>query len=54
MSLPFPILSDPALRLGELLKLPTFQANGQPLYKRLTMIIRDGGSSTSSIRSSPG
>ncbi len=42
MSLPFPILSDPALRLGELLKLPTFQANGQPLYKRLTMIIRDG------------
>jgi peroxiredoxin len=42
MSLPFPILSDPELRLAELLRLPTFKANGQPLYKRLTMIVRDG------------
>ena len=29
MSLPFAILSDPALRLGELLRLPTFEANGR-------------------------
>jgi peroxiredoxin len=42
MSLPFPILSDPELRLAELLRLPTFEANGRRLYKRLTMIIGDG------------
>jgi peroxiredoxin len=42
MSLPFPIVSDPELRLAELLRLPTFEANGRPLYKRLTMIIDDG------------
>jgi peroxiredoxin len=40
--LPFSILSDPELRLGELLRLPTFQGAGQRLYKRLTMIISDG------------
>src|ERR1700743_288065 len=39
MSLPFAILSDPALRLGELLRLPTFEADGQRLYKRLEMIV---------------
>jgi peroxiredoxin len=42
MSLPFAILSDPELRLGDLLGLPTFDAAGQRLYKRLTMIILDG------------
>jgi len=42
MSLPFAILSDPALRLGELLRLPTFEADGKRLYARLTMIVRDG------------
>jgi peroxiredoxin len=42
MSLPFGILSDPALRLAGLLRLPTFEANGRPLYKRLTMIIVNG------------
>jgi peroxiredoxin len=42
LSLPFSILSDPELRLGELLRLATFQAAGQRLYKRLTMIIFDG------------
>lgn len=42
MSLPFPILSDPSLRLGGLMRLPTFEANGRTLYKRLTMIILDG------------
>jgi peroxiredoxin len=42
MSLPFAILSDPELRLAELLGLPTFEAGGRRLYKRLTMIISDG------------
>jgi peroxiredoxin len=42
MSLPFAILSDPELRLAELLGLPTFEAGGQRLYKRLTMIVSDG------------
>ena len=42
LSLPFAILSDPDLRLGELLRLPTFQADGQRLYTRLTMIVSDG------------
>lgn len=41
LSLPFAILSDPELRLGELLRLPTFQAAGQRLYKRLTIIASD-------------
>ncbi len=39
LSLPFAILSDPDLRLGELLRLPTFEADGQRLYARLTMIV---------------
>jgi peroxiredoxin len=42
LSLPFAIVSDPELRLAELLRLPTFQADGQQLYARLTMIIADG------------
>jgi peroxiredoxin len=42
MSLPFTILSDPGLRLGELLRLPAFEAAGQRLYTRLTMVILDG------------
>jgi peroxiredoxin len=42
MSLPFAILSDPELRLGQLLGLPTFDAAAQRLYKRLTMIVLDG------------
>jgi peroxiredoxin/mannose-6-phosphate isomerase-like protein (cupin superfamily) len=42
MSLPFAILSDPELRLGELLGLPAFEAAGKRLYARLTMIVLDG------------
>jgi peroxiredoxin len=42
LSLPFPILSDPELRLAELLRLPTFQTAGRRLYKRLTMIVSGG------------
>jgi peroxiredoxin len=42
LRLPFQMLADPTLRLAEALNLPTFEANGSRLYKRLTMIVRDG------------
>ncbi|NUR57647.1 MAG: redoxin family protein [Catenulispora sp.] len=42
LRLPFAMLSDPRLRLAEALDLPTFEARGQTLYKRLTLVIRDG------------
>ena len=38
--LPYPMLSDPKRLLGRALDLPTFDANGMTLYKRLTMIVR--------------
>lgn len=40
--LPFALLSDPDLRLAGALRLPTFAAGGMRLYKRLTLIVRDG------------
>lgn len=42
LHLPFPLLSDEALRFGEALKLPTFEAAGQRLLKRLTLIADNG------------
>ncbi len=36
--IPFPLLSDTDLRLAEALRLPTFEAAGMALYKRLTLI----------------
>jgi peroxiredoxin len=42
LHLPFRMLADPALRLAGALDLPTFDAGGMTLYKRLTMIIRAG------------
>jgi peroxiredoxin/DNA-binding transcriptional MerR regulator len=41
LHLSFQMLSDPALNLADALGLPTFQADGIKLYKRLTLIIRD-------------
>ena len=38
LHLPYPLLSDPAARLG----LPTFEMEGVTLYKRLTLILREG------------
>jgi peroxiredoxin len=38
LHLPYPLLSDP----GALLGLPTFEVEGVTLYKRLTLIVRDG------------
>ncbi|GAA4629961.1 redoxin family protein [Actinoallomurus vinaceus] len=42
LSLPFAMLSDTGFRLADALDLPTFHAGGSRLYKRLTLVIRDG------------
>lgn len=42
LELPFPVLSDPDLSLAGALGLPTFEVDGQTLYKRITLVIRDG------------
>jgi peroxiredoxin len=38
--LPYRLLSDPSRLLAQALELPTFDAAGMTLYKRLTMIVR--------------
>ncbi len=40
--LPYPLLSDPGLTLAEAIGLPTFEVAGMRLYRRLTMIGREG------------
>ncbi|CQR65495.1 MerR family transcriptional regulator [Streptomyces leeuwenhoekii] len=40
LHLPYPMLSDPRLTLADELKLPTFEAGGQTLYRRLTLVLR--------------
>ncbi|HEY7632217.1 MAG TPA: peroxiredoxin [Thermoleophilaceae bacterium] len=40
--LPYAILSDPELELAAALNLPTFEVAGMTLYKRLTLIAREG------------
>ena len=35
---PYPVVADPERRLGALLRLPTFDAGGETLYKRLTLV----------------
>jgi len=40
--IPFPLLSDPDLRLGAALGLPTFEVTGLTLYKRLTLVAERG------------
>jgi peroxiredoxin len=40
--IPYPIASDPELRLAAALELPTFAVDGMTLYKRITLIA-DGG-----------
>jgi peroxiredoxin len=42
LRLPFEMLSDPTLSLAHALDLPTFEAGGLTLFKRLTLIIRAG------------
>jgi len=40
--IPFPLLSDSDRRLGAELRLPTFEAAGMTLYKRLTLVAKNG------------
>ncbi|MBV7334753.1 peroxiredoxin [Chloroflexi bacterium TSY] len=42
LHLPFNLLSDSAFELKNSLSLPTFEAEGMELYKRLTLIAKDG------------
>jgi peroxiredoxin len=42
LRLPFPLLSDADGRLRDALRLPSFEAAGMRLLKRLTLMIRDG------------
>ncbi|MFZ3599386.1 MerR family transcriptional regulator [Streptomyces sp. BH104] len=42
LGLPFDMLSDPELALADALGLPTFEVEGMRLFKRLTLVIRDG------------
>jgi peroxiredoxin len=42
LRLPFPVLSDADFSVGTALSLPTFTAAGERLYKRLTLVARDG------------
>jgi peroxiredoxin len=42
LKLPFPLVSDADLKLARTLKLPTFEAAGMTLLKRLALVIDDG------------
>ncbi|MGP3963207.1 MerR family transcriptional regulator [Nonomuraea sp. 3N208] len=42
LRLPFRMLSDPDFAVRDALELPTFEAGGLSLYRRLTMIVHDG------------
>jgi peroxiredoxin len=42
LHLPFPILSDAALKFARALSLPTFSAAGMTLLKRMALVIDDG------------
>jgi peroxiredoxin len=42
LGLPYPLLSDPDLTLAAALRLPTFEAGGMRLYRRLTLVARAG------------
>jgi peroxiredoxin len=41
-SIPFPLVADSALRLGDALALPTFEFDGSTLYKRVTLVFERG------------
>jgi len=40
--MPFPVVSDPELKLGAALRLPTFEIAGLTLYKRTTLVAEQG------------
>jgi len=41
--IPYPLISDPELRLAEALDLPTFEIAGMRLYRRITLVVRAAG-----------
>jgi peroxiredoxin len=42
LHLPFPVLSDVALKLARAINLPTFEIAGMTLHKRMALVIDDG------------
>jgi peroxiredoxin/DNA-binding transcriptional MerR regulator len=42
LRLPYPMLADPRLTVAGALGLPTFEAGGMTLYRRLTLVVADG------------
>lgn len=42
LHLPFALLSDKELQLAKALRLPTFEAGGMTLIRRITLVVRDG------------
>jgi peroxiredoxin len=42
VGLPYPLISDPRRQLAAALGLPTFTADGQTFYRRITLIGQDG------------
>jgi peroxiredoxin len=42
LGLPHPVVADPELRLAEALGLPTFEFDGERLYKRLSLVAERG------------
>jgi peroxiredoxin len=42
LRLPFALLSDERLALAAALRLPTFEFEGARLYRRITLVVRDG------------
>jgi peroxiredoxin len=40
--MPFPVIADPERKLGEALRLPTFEIAGLTLYKRLALVAERG------------
>lgn len=42
LHLPYPLLSDPKIGLGEALQLPQFEISGQRFYQRITLVINAG------------
>jgi len=41
-AMPFPVIADPDLELGAAVGLPTFEIEGNVLYKRLALVAEDG------------
>lgn len=42
LHLPFPLVSDRQLLLSASMRFPIFQTSGETLYKRLTLVVREG------------